>query len=603
MTNVDYKQNILNQLIKRNETYNQFTSIISCCEHYSVENHKLRYSNKALQTENNRLAEENSNLKSFSSKSNVSQVDRSEQVANLEQKLIKTQAELVEIQRTKGARIQQIADLNIALREIQQENKNLADSLESVQGQLKTLASSNATFEAQLSSEKAAKDLVQNEYTALLASNTSTEEKLRIKESEFNDITERYLKLKNEHANIVNNDNDRFKPVSNAQTKKELAEAMQDVTTSVSQTSLLKSQQPKTTSEVEQSSSQNFIKKFTDLFNRGTRIEHQIAKDDQKQPMRIRYGSNFDCYPDKVDIKWKAHESEVSSLRSSNSGGSILATGGFDKMLHIWNFVGNQARLQSTLRGCNGGITSIDFDPSEQLLCASSNDCAARIWHMNTQRLRLTLTGHDGKVCTAKFLGATQRLATGGHDRTVKVWDARSGACLQTFAVGSTCTDLISADQLDCIVSGHFDKKLRVWDARSNHRTCINEISVGGRVTCVDIPMESDHTLVCCTKDHTLELVDLRKRQVVNVFRDDSFKVSNDLTRCAFSPGANYLAVGSTDGSVITWNAKNFSAPPSINFGPHKDPVWSCNWRSGKLVTSDRNRCCAVWTSNSLSLS
>jgi len=603
MINCDYKQNILNQLIKRNESYNQFTSIISNCEQYSINNQKLKESNKILQIEVKRLLEENTTLTSLSKKSNISPVDRCEQVANLEQKLIKTQAELVEIQRTKGARIQQIADLNIALREIQQENKKLSDSLESVQSQLSKLASSNATFEAQLKSEKDAKDLIQNEYTALLASNTSTEEKLRIKESEFNDVTERYLKLKNKHANIVNNENDRFKPVSNDQTKKELADAMQEVTTSVSQTSSPKIQQLKTTSTVEQPSSPNFIKKFTDLFNRGTKIEHQHSKDDQKHPIRIRYGSNFDCYPEKAAIKWKAHESEVSSLRSSVSGGSILATGGFDKMLHIWNFVGNQARLQSTLRGCNGGITSIDFDPSEQLLCASSNDCAARIWHMTTQRLRLTLTGHDGKVCTAKFLGATQRLATGGHDRTVKVWDARSGACLQTFAVGSTCTDLISADQLDCIVSGHFDKKLRVWDARSNHRTCTNEISVGGRVTCVDIPMESDHTLVCCTKNHTLELVDLRKGQVVNVFRDDSFKVSNDLTRCAFSPGANYLAVGSTDGSVITWNAKSFSAPPSINIGPHKDPVWSCNWRSGKLITSDRNKCCVVWTSNSLSLS
>ena len=31
---------------------------------------------------------------------------------------------------------------------------------------------------------------------------------------------------------------------------------------------------------------------------------------------------------------------------------------------------------------------------------------------------------------------------------------------------GSSCNDIVSGDNLDCLMSGHFDRKIRVWDAR-----------------------------------------------------------------------------------------------------------------------------------------
>jgi len=316
--------------------------------------------------------------------------------------------------------------------------------------------------------------------------------------------------------------------------------------------------------------------------------------------------------PQQVLCKWKAHESEVTATRFSSTAGGLLATGGLDKLVNLWNFVGDKQRLQGTLRGFHGGITSIDFDPEEIYILASSNDCAIRMWLAATQRVKLTLTGHGGKVLSCRFLGSSNRIATGSHDRTVKIWDSRSGACQRTLMAGSSCNDVISADFADCVVSGHFDKKIRVWDTRSNHGI-INEISVGGRVTSLDMPNDMK-SLVCCTKDHTLELVDLRKSNVKKVFwfvtgpfsflailvslyfsSHDSFKVSTDQTRCCFSPDGQYVAVGSLDGGVFTWDVQTEQLV-SLQY-LHNDPVINCNWKSGKLVTGDKNKMCVVWQS------
>uniref|UniRef100_H2YKN0 Uncharacterized protein n=1 Tax=Ciona savignyi TaxID=51511 RepID=H2YKN0_CIOSA len=203
-----------------------------------------------------------------------------------------------------------------------------------------------------------------------------------------------------------------------------------------------------------------------------------------------------------------------------------------------------------------------------------------------------TLTGHGGKVLAARFLGSIHRLASGSNDRTVKVWDVRAGSCVRTFMAGSSCNDIVSADDADCLASGHFDRKVRIWDARVSGQAQ-NEIVVGGRVTSIDMPLDKT-SLVCCTKDHTLEVIDLRKSCVVHVFRDDCFKVATDQTRCAYSNDGAYVGVGSSDGSVLAWNVK--SGRLEANSKEHNDPVISCNWTGGQLVSGDKNKQCVLWS-------
>ncbi|KAJ3640917.1 hypothetical protein Zmor_027450 [Zophobas morio] len=117
----------------------------------------------------------------------------------------------------------------------------------------------------------------------------------------------------------------------------------------------------------------------------------------------------------------------------------------------------------------------------------------------------------------AKFLGEASKVVTGSHDRTLKIWDLRSRACIETKFAGSSCNDLAIVDSSgSTIISGHFDKSIRFWDTRSE--SSANNILFNGKVTSLDLTRDGKY-LICCVRDDTLKLLDLRMNHVVNSFR------------------------------------------------------------------------------------
>ena len=52
----------------------------------------------------------------------------------------------------------------------------------------------------------------------------------------------------------------------------------------------------------------------------------------------------------------------------------------------------------------------------------------------------------------------------------------------------------------------------------------------------------------------SLFLLNVRTRARARTYRTDDFKVATDQTRCAYSPDAKYVAVGSTDGTLFCWD-------------------------------------------------
>ncbi|XP_029770559.1 autophagy-related protein 16-2 isoform X2 [Suricata suricatta] len=278
--------------------------------------------------------------------------------------------------------------------------------------------------------------------------------------------------------------------------------------------------------------------------------------------------------PTRVQDVLNAHLSEVNAV-CFGPNSSLLATGGADCLIHLWNIVGGHLEANQTLEGAGGSITSVDFDPSGSQILAATYNQAAQLWKVGEAQSKLT----------------RHQAVTGSRDRTVKEWDLGRAYCSRTINVLSYCNDVVCGDHV--IISGHNDQKIRFWDSRCP--CCTQVIPVQGRVTSLNLSHDQLH-LLSCSRDNTLKVIDLRVSNIRQVFRADGFKCGSDWTKAVFSPDRSYALAGSWDGAIYIWNVDTGKLEGSLR-GPHCAAVNSVAWcYSGSHVVSvDQARKLVLW--------
>ncbi|XP_066106658.1 protein Atg16l2 [Saccopteryx bilineata] len=286
-----------------------------------------------------------------------------------------------------------------------------------------------------------------------------------------------------------------------------------------------------------------------------------------------------------------AHLSEVNAVRFGPNS-NLLATGGADRFIHLWNVVGGRLEANQSLEGAGGSITSLDFDPSGSQVLAATYSQAAQLWKVGEAQSKETLSGHTDKVTAAKFKLTRHQAVTGSRDRTVKEWDLSRAYCSRTIHVLSYCNDVVCGDHV--IISGHNDQKIRFWDSRGPR--CTQVIPVQGRVTSLNLSHDQLH-LLSCSRDNTLKVIDLRVSNIRQVFSADGFKCGSDWTKAVFSPDRSYALAGSWDGALYIWDVDTGKLE-SILQGPHCAAVNAVAWcYSGThAVSVDQARKVVLWS-------
>ncbi|XP_037508437.1 autophagy-related protein 16-1 [Rhipicephalus sanguineus] len=500
----------------------------------------LRASNVQLTVQKERLQQENLQLQ-MNTESSLGKPR-----AALETKIYQLQEEMTELLRHKSEHSQQLIDAKNNLEE-KERQLNLKDArIQEYEAEVDLLRERLSTTAKELQDMKDSNQLLRDEHEALQLAYNSLERNLNTLERDHQDLIKRWMALKSRDADKLNAENERMLRLKQAQVKRDLEDAAR---------------------------------------------EPVVVPNDSTRSVPPMCLQSF--VPNRLLLKYEAHEGEVNAVQFSPSG-RLLCTGGGDRKVKIWEFTRDQALLRGTLGGSNATVMSLDMDTEENLILAASNDFSSRVWTLSDQRLRHTLTGHSRKVLAAKFLGDTGRVASGSHDRTLKIWDLRSRACIRTIFAGSSCNDLVASDSAGTtIISGHFDKRLRFWDSRAE--SSANEIVLGGLISSLDLSADRCQ-LLCCVRDDTIKLLDVRMNQVLVSFQDDNFKVACDWTRAKFSPDASYVAVGSHDGTLFIWNTQTAKLEKKLK--EMSSPIIACSWNpSGDYIaSSDRDKRVCIWS-------
>ncbi|XP_029850998.2 autophagy-related protein 16-1 isoform X1 [Ixodes scapularis] len=564
-----WRNRVLKSLQERNCVESkQFEDIIQFSSQLFERVDALRADNVQLTVQKERLQQENLQLQMNS------ETSLGKPRAALETKLFQLQEEMTELLRRKSQHSQQLIDLKNSL-EDRDRQLHLKDArIQECELEVASLKQSLAAVKKDLQDMKDANQLLHDEHEALQLAYSSLERNFSSLDREHQDLIKRWMALKSRDADRLNAENERVVRLKQAQVKRDLEEAAREPIVVPGD---------RTRAHLVGSPS----------------VGQWAWRAPRTEARRRRFSSRLpppcvqSLVPSRLVLKYEAHEGEVNAVRFAPSG-KILCTGGGDRKLKVWEFSREQALARGTLGGSNAAVMSIDIDSEENLVLGASNDFSSRVWTMGDQRLRHTLTGHSGKVLAAKFLGESSRVASGSHDRTLKIWDLRSRACVRTIFAGSSCNDLVTSDGGgSTVISGHFDKRIRFWDTRAE--SSANEIVLGGRITSLDLSTDRC-LLLCCVRDDSVKLLDVRMNQVLSTYGDDSFKVAFDWTRAKLSPDGSYIAAGSQDGTLFIWNTATAKLEKKLK--EMSSAIIACAWSpSGDdIVSSDRDKRVCLWS-------
>lgn len=546
---------IVERLLARNKSEkSNFHQLIQC-------NNRLFDSNIQLSAENLRLVVENEKARQESGSRGDSSSDNAK-IQTLEKKLLAQQEELTGLHKRKGEHSQQMLDLNKKVQELQKvvsdRDSNLAEQ-KLLNNKLKAEVQMLTTSIQEL---KKLNTCLRDEHTALQLAFASNEEKLRKAQDDNGVLVEKIGQIQKQMAEKMNDENESFVRKMGERMRRELEDAARD----------------------------------------GSRRSNSPVVEDRGSIGKIFMPPMYtDALPNGVQMKFDAHDGEVNAVRWHPID-QIVATGGADRKVKLYDVSKGHCDPKGALVGCNAGVNSVDFDTTGTMIIGTSNDYASRIWTLNDQRLRHTLTGHSGKVMAAKFMGEPSKVVTGSHDRTLKVWDLRNKACIETKFAGSSCNDLVITDGSgSTIISGHFDKKIRFWDTRTD--CSANDIVLNGKITSLDLSKDFKY-LLCCTRDDTIKLLDLRRNQIITTYSHDNFKVGCDWARVCFSPDGMKLAAGGADGNVYIWNVNGaletmLKDNANGGFFGRTSAITAVSWHPHfpVLASVDREKKCTIWSS------
>uniref|UniRef100_A0A673CFT7 ATG16 autophagy related 16-like 1 (S. cerevisiae) n=2 Tax=Sphaeramia orbicularis TaxID=375764 RepID=A0A673CFT7_9TELE len=449
---------------------------------------------------------------------------------------IKHQEELTELHKKRGELAQNVIELNNL---IQQKEKEIqSNEAKSVQTQ---------TYSKQGDLERANQTL-KDEYDALQITFSALEEKLRKTTEDNQELVSRWMAEKAQEANRLNAENEKDSRRRQAKLQKELADAAKEPL------------------PIDPDDDIEVLAEDSGKGGGETSPNRPLSRTPSKKISQPPPGGLLDS---------------ISNIFGFSPGSRLLATGGMDRRVKLWEVISGRCEPKGALTGSNAGITSIEFDSAGSYLLAASNDFASRIWTVDDYRLRHTLTGHSGKVLSARFLLDNARIVSGSYDRTLKLWDLRSKVCMKTVFAGSSCNDIVCTEQ--CVMSGHFDKKVRFWDIRAE--SIVRELELLGRVTSLDL--NHDRTeLLTCSRDDLVKIIDLRTNAVRQTFSAQGFKCGADWTRVTFSPDGSYVAGGSADGALYVWNVLTGKVDRTLDRN-HNSAINSVSWSpSGAYVAS-----------------
>jgi len=238
----------------------------------------------------------------------------------------------------------------------------------------------------------------------------------------------------------------------------------------------------------------------------------------------------------------EVHQGRVWSVMFSPNG-QLLATGGEDGMVRLWDISGRQLAV---LKGHQGTVGSVAFSPNGQLLATGGEDGIVRLWDISGRQLAV-LKGHQGHVWSVVFSPNGQLVATTSReDETVRLWDisGRQLAALKGHQ-GVIYDVVFSPDGQQLVTSGE-DGIARLWDTSGRQLATLKS----NQEFVWSVAFSPNGNLLVTGGEDGIVRLWNTSGQLLTAFNGHQ----GDVNTIVFSPDGQMLATGGKDDFVRLWN-------------------------------------------------
>lgn len=259
------------------------------------------------------------------------------------------------------------------------------------------------------------------------------------------------------------------------------------------------------------------------------------------------------------------------TLVSYSPNGQIVATGGRDSIMRLWQ--ASNGRMLHALH-LSGWATALAFSPDgEMIASASLGDSSITLWAVDSgsevQSIQMdyrylnnvwesitispdggllalggdwfvpiinisdgtesqTLMGHGDRTTSVMFSPDGKLLASGSYDGTVRIWDVTTGETIHIFGG-------LSEEELQKLMDEH------------------NLDFTPMPAPVVSVVYSPDGSLVAATKNFLIEIWDIANSALVGVLIGHNHYVSS----ISFSADGNTIVSSANDGTIRSWDMTN----------------------------------------------
>ncbi|CAD5978856.1 putative WD repeat-containing protein all2124 [Planktothrix tepida] len=251
----------------------------------------------------------------------------------------------------------------------------------------------------------------------------------------------------------------------------------------------------------------------------------------------------------KEQNRWQGHTDAIQTV-SFSPDGEILATGGYDKIVKLWNQDGS---LLQELSGHQDAIRNISFSSDGKMMATASLDGTVRLWEKQGEDWKKIpqdlLLRHDSPCHSISFSGKEDLIAAGLENGKIKLW-TKDGKPITTLTGHQGIVRSLSfSPDGQTLASGSADQTIILWTRKNiNQWSVKTKLKHNHEVYSVSFSPDGQ-TLASASLDKTVRLWNLDGTPKFDALKGHKSGVLS----VSFSPDGKILASASEDNIIKTW--------------------------------------------------